>query len=242
MPDMQGIQRVVVCGANGALGSAFVQAYLDILAAAVYAVSRTPLTSVNERLHSHTVVYDQEQTLIDTAHIIAKDGPIDALIIANGFLHSQTQRPEKTWRQTSIAWSQASFLVNAAIPMALLRAFLPHMATKTPAYVGVLSARVGSISDNQLGGWYAYRAAKAALNMYIKTASIEWARLAKKGVLIGLHPGTVKSELSRPYQDRTHYTLFSPAQSVGYLLPVLHTTSPAESGVCKAWDGQIIPA
>ena len=106
-----------------------------------------------------------------------------------------------------------------------------------------LSARVGSISDNRLGGWYGYRAAKAAQNMLVRTAAIELARRAPSAVVVGLHPGTVDSNLSAPFQGGTpSEKLFTPAQAAAHLLNVIENLSPADSGGCFAWDGARLDA
>ena len=128
--------------------------------------------------------------------------------------------------------------VNAIGPALIMRYFLPLMVRDNKAVMAHLSARVGSVSDNRLGGWYSYRAAKAAQNMLVATAAIEWARRAPNTVIVGLHPGTVDSSLSAPFQSATAaHKLFEPAQSAAYLLGVIDALSPADSGGVFAWDG-----
>jgi NAD(P)-dependent dehydrogenase (short-subunit alcohol dehydrogenase family) len=106
-----------------------------------------------------------------------------------------------------------------------------------------ISARVGSISDNRLGGWYSYRASKAALNMLLKTAAIELGRTRKELVVLGLHPGTVDTGLSKPFQSNvSEGKLFTPEQSARYLLEVIDGVTPEHSGSVLAWDAQTVPA
>ena len=116
--------------------------------------------------------------------------------------------------------------------------FLPKLNKENRSIFAALSARVGSISDNQLGGWYAYRTSKAALNMVIKNAAIEIGRLNKKAIIVGLHPGTVDSNLSMPFQGNVpDGKLFTPEYSVQKLLQVLTNLTSEQSGKCFAWDG-----
>ena len=133
--------------------------------------------------------------------------------------------------------------VNTIGPALIAKYFLPLMARDDKAVMAHLSARVGSISDNRMGGWTSYRAAKAAQNMVVKNAAIETARRDKQKIIIGLHPGTVDSRLSAPFQGNVAQDkLFSPAQSAGYLLNVIDAVTPAQSGKVLAWDGAEIPA
>ena len=120
---------------------------------------------------------------------------------------------------------------------------MPRMPREGRVVFAALSARVGSISDNRLGGWYGYRASKAALNQFIRTLAIEWSRTAKASVCVGLHPGTVDTALSAPFQANVAPNkLFTPKQSVAALDTVLASLKPADSGQVFAWDGQPVPA
>ena len=133
------------------------------------------------------------------------------------------------------------FSINTLGPALIARYFIPLMKKESASILGFLSARVGSISDNQLGGWYSYRASKAALNMIIKTLSIEVARNNKNAVIVGLHPGTVESNLSNPFQGNVpDGKLFSPEYSVTQMAEVINRLTPNDSGNCFAWDGQRI--
>ena len=134
------------------------------------------------------------------------------------------------------------FQINTIGPALVAKYFLPKLNRNSRSVFAVLSARVGSIADNRLGGWYAYRASKAALNMIIKNASIEIARKNKQAIVVCLHPGTVDSLLSKPFQSNVpDGKLFSPEFSAGKLLSVVDNLSPDQSGGIVGWDGEPIP-
>ena len=131
------------------------------------------------------------------------------------------------------------FDANTVTPALIAKYFLPKLNASAPSVFAALSARVGSVSDNHLGGWYAYRASKAALNMVIKNASIEIARRNTHAVVVGLHPGTVDSDLSKPFQSHVpNGQLFTAEYSAERLLEVLKNLKPEQTGKCFAWDGQ----
>ena len=137
---------------------------------------------------------------------------------------------------------ETAFRVNTIGPALVAKHFLPLLASDAKSVFAALSARVGSIDDNELGGWYAYRASKAALNMVIKTLSIELARRNPRALCVGLHPGTVDSRLSKPFQGGVpEGKLFQPAAAARALLTVLDGLSSGDSGALFAWDGTRIP-
>ena len=128
------------------------------------------------------------------------------------------------------------------MPAFAMKYFLPHLNKVTTAVFAVLSARLGSISDNHLGGWYAYRASKSALNMIIKTASIEAKRTHPQAIILGLHPGTVDSKMTQPFQKNIKKTLFQPEESVKNMLRIINNVSIDDSGKCIDWEGkEILP-
>jgi NAD(P)-dependent dehydrogenase (short-subunit alcohol dehydrogenase family) len=177
-----------------------------------------------------------------TAVAAAFDEPLDLVIVATGVLHDAAGGPEKSLRDLDAARLAHAFAVNAIGPALVAQAFLPKLRTDRKAAFVALSARVGSIGDNRLGGWYGYRASKAALNQLLRTAAIEHARRAPLSVVAALHPGTVDTRLSAPFQrgvapDR----LFTPAFSATALLAVIDRLTPADSGGFFAWDGSPIP-
>ena len=169
------------------------------------------------------------------------DGVPDLVVVASGVLHGEDFAPERRIEALESEAMSKVMAVNFAGPALILKHLVPALPRKSETKIGILSARVGSISDNQLGGWYSYRCSKAALNMLIRTASIEMARRCQGAVLVGLHPGTVASDLSAPFQQSVPKgKLFSPEQSAGYLLDVLRTRTPEQSGRCFDWAGDEI--
>jgi len=227
LPD--GFHALVV-GASGAIGDAFV----DLLGA-------TPRCASVRALHRHSTPpldFAHEDSIAQAARVLA-DGPRYHLIInAAGLLHGADFMPEKRLADLHYAQLLATFQANAFGPALLMRHFVPLLA-KERAIVAMLSAKVGSIGDNRLGGWYSYRASKAALNMLVRTAAIEVARSHKDAVLVALHPGTVASNLSRPFRGDS---IGRPAQDAAAdLLRVLDALTPADSGSFRSWDGSVLP-
>ena len=208
--------RAVVVGAGGGIGGALAVALAD--RGAVFALSRADLDLTDPA------------SITDAAARI--DGPLDLVIVATGVLGT----PEKALRDLDAAKLAAQFAVNAIGPALVAQAFLPKLRTDRKTAFVALSARVGSIEDNRLGGWHAYRASKAALNQFVRTIAIEHARRCPLGVCVALHPGTVDTKLSAPFQ-RGVRDLFTPAVAAGHLLAVLDGLMPEDTGGLFAWDG-----
>lgn len=225
-------EAAIVIGASGGIGAALVEA----LASSGYGV-------VHRLARSGPVACDLDDPASITAAVeTALAGPpVTAAIIATGVLHDAARGPEKALRELDAGWLARQFAVNAIGPALLLAQLLPRLPRDRPVRVAALGARVGSISDNRLGGWYGYRASKAALHQMIRTASIEWARSHKAGVLVALHPGTVQTRLSAPFSRSTEgKRLLSADESAAALLAVLDSLTPAESGRIFDWQGQEI--
>lgn len=172
------------------------------------------------------------------------DAPLRLVICAIGTLHlANGTGPEKTLRDLTADNLSELFQTNAVAPALVAKHTVPLLPRAGKSVIALLSARVGSISDNRLGGWYSYRMAKAALNQIIKTTAVELTRRKPEAAIIGLHPGTVDTRLSRPFQDHVaDGKLFSPAQSAGYLLQVIDQVTAQDSGHVLAWDGSQVPA
>ena len=223
--------KAIVIGASGGIGAALAGA-LETRGAAVERWSRrsTPPLDLTD-----------EASIIAAAAALAPRAPFDLLIVATGLLHDAATAPEKSWRQLDPATLLRSFAVNAIGPALVARHFLPLMHRQQPVTLAFLSARVGSIADNRLGGWYGYRASKAALNQLVRTLAIDLARSHPKLIAVALHPGTVDTALSAPFQRGVPAgRLFSPAQSAGYLLDVVDRLTPADSGQLIDWAGERI--
>ena len=235
--------RIAIVGASGGIGSEFVRSYARESRNQVYAFSRTPLHSDKENLHSIQLNFSDEKAIAEAAKQSAIDAPLDLVIVCTGVLHTVSYRPEKSFSQLNQEQMLDAFAINTIGPAMIAKHFIPKLNSKSRSVFCALSARVGSISDNSLGGWYSYRASKAALNMMIKCFAIETARKNKSALIIGLHPGTVDTELSAPFQKSVpKQRLFSKAQSVSQLRMVLDGLQYVHNGEVLAWDGQLIPA
>ncbi|KEF43507.1 MAG: short-chain dehydrogenase [Cyanobium sp. CACIAM 14] len=172
----------------------------------------------------------------------AELSPLRIVIHAAGLLHDGGIQPEKRLSQVRRAALERSFAVNAYGPLLLAQAIEPALPKDRPVHFASLSARVGSIGDNRLGGWYAYRAAKAAQNQLLRTLAIEWQRRLPLACVTLLHPGTTATPLSAPYRGSVPAAgLFTPERAAAHLLDVLETRTPETSGSFLAWDGSTVP-
>ena len=229
-------KTAAVVGAGGGIGQAFVAALRnDTRFARVHAFSRAG--------GANAAIMDPTDDASITAGVDGLEPPIHRLIITTGMLHDAVQSPEKSWRALDSAALARSFAINSIAPLMVIKAFLPLIPKDERAEIAVLSARVGSISDNRTGGWHGYRASKAALNQLIKTISIELARSHPHLVCVALHPGTVDTGMSAPFKRGVAADkLFTPAYSVERMLAVLDGLTPEQTGGVFAWDGAAIPA
>lgn len=234
--------NIAIIGCAGAIGSAFTrQLSVFYPCATIHAFSRHTPEDVLSNIIYHTIDYRDESSIEKSSLAASRDAPLDVVIVATGLLHDGELKPEKSLRDLSAEKFQRLFEVNTILPALIAKHFLAKLNKENRSVFAVLSARVGSISDNQLGGWYAYRASKAALNMIIKNAAIEIRKHNKQAIIVGLHPGTVDSRLSKPFQSNVATgKLFTPEFSAQKLLQVLEKLTPENSGKCFAWDGQEI--
>ena len=221
----------IVIGASGGIGRAFMASLTkESGAKAVIAlgrVSEPPLDLLDEA------------SIQAAAHWASAQGEIRLIIDATGILHGPGMEPEKSWRTLDPSAMAQSFAINAIGPALLMKHFLPLLPREGKSVFATLSAKVGSIGDNHLGGWYSYRASKAALNMMVKTAAIETRRTHPGAVLVALHPGTVKSALSRPF--RGDEIGRQPLEAATAMLSVLDGLRAEDSGSFVAYDGQRLP-
>ena len=226
-------RRAAVIGATGGIGAALCER-LEESGAQVHRLSRRGEGSLRLDL-------TDEASIAAAAAQLADGDPIDLVMVATGYLHREGAGPEKDWRHLSADELARNFALNATGPALVAKHFLPLLPDNGRAGFAALTARVGSISDNRLGGWYSYRASKAALNMLIRTLSVELARKKPDAFCVGLHPGTVDTGLSEPFQRNVPQgKLFTPELSAGHLLDTLAKLGPAQSGRAFAWDGQEI--
>ncbi len=167
---------------------------------------------------------------------------LSRLVVTNGMLSNESIRPERKVSDLSEEVFGAIMSVNALLPMRSLAAFWSLIRKSEAPRIAVLSARVGSLGDNELGGWYSYRASKAALNMMMKCAAIEVRRLNKQAKLVAYHPGTVDSPLSMPFQRSVpEGTLFTPEFSAAQLIDILDHSEPDGELAFLDWAGETIP-
>jgi NAD(P)-dependent dehydrogenase (short-subunit alcohol dehydrogenase family) len=222
--------RAVVIGASGAIGQALVaQLQADPACAQVLGLHRRSLPAID---------FDTDGSVAAAAAAVAGNGPFHLVINAAGVLHTPQFMPEKKLADLNEAQLLATLRANTIGPALLLRHFSPLLDARR-GVLAMLSAKVGSIEDNRLGGWYSYRASKAALNMLLKTAAIECRRSRPQAVLVALHPGTVSSALSQPFRGDQ---IGRPAdQAAAELLAVIDGLTPADTGRFIAYDGAALP-
>jgi NAD(P)-dependent dehydrogenase (short-subunit alcohol dehydrogenase family) len=227
----------VIVGDTGAIGSAFHKLlstsdrYADVIGFA---------RSYHNERH---IDVTNEASVVAAASCLAEkisneSAEIRLVIIACGLLHTEAKMPEKSMQQIDADWMIENYRVNALGPALVAKYFLPLMPTNGRSVFACLSARVGSISDNRLGGWHSYRASKAALNMLVKNLSIERQRISKDTIIIGLQPGTVISELSRPFGGGS--AKVTAESSTRKMLGVIENISPDQSGQLIGYDGKVI--
>jgi len=235
--------RIAVIGASGGIGKAFVEA-LDGSGNVqkIYALSRSGTSFENAKTEDVRIDLEDESTVSKAAEYIGGQGELDVVIVAAGILHDETMQPEKAIKELSPDYFEKAFAINAIGPALAAKHFLPILTKEKKSIFAALSARVGSIEDNHIGGWYSYRASKAALNMTLKNLSIETGRRHKQLIVAGLHPGTVDTELSQPFQKNVpEGKLFTPEYSAEHLLSVMNGLTAEDSGGIFAWDGERIP-
>jgi len=222
----------VVFGAGGGIGGALV----ELLRSADHFEQVIGFS----RRSSPAIDLLDEASLENATAFAATRGELRLLMDATGFLHDERQGPEKSWRQLDAAKLARAFALNAIGPALIMKHVLPLLPRTSKAVFATLSARVGSIGDNRLGGWYAYRASKAALNQLVRTAAVELARRAPEALCIALHPGTVATQLSAPFAA-TGLEVHTPLEAARHLLGVADGLTAEASGGFFDWRGQPVP-
>jgi NAD(P)-dependent dehydrogenase (short-subunit alcohol dehydrogenase family) len=232
-------RKACVFGASGGIGAALCEA-LSEQGWTVHACSRSGAGPSGEHITAHRFDLGDEMSIAAIAQVV---GPVDLVIVATGVLHTGDYGPEKTYKALDAATMADVFAVNTIGPALIAKHFLPLLPRDRRAIFAALSARVGSISDNRLGGWHSYRASKAALNMLVRNFAIEVGRNNREAVVVALHPGTVDTSLSDPFQSGVpDDKLFTPAFSAAKLLDVLSSLEPQDSGGHFDWAGKPVPA
>ena len=232
----------IVVGSSGGIGGALVEQLVNSPQVThVHSLSRTGQSHPSTKVANLSFDFTDEDSLIAAAQTLQEVGPFDLILIATGLLQGEGISPEKNLRALSHESLAKSYEVNVIGPAMSAKYLAPLLRRDKKAVFAALSARVGSISDNRLGGWYAYRASKAALNMILKTLALETQRRFKNQLIIGLHPGTVDTALSKPFQGNVpEGKLFTPAFSAEQLLGVIDKLSEKDSGFLFDWAGEKI--
>lgn len=235
-------KNIVIVGSGGAIGGALVERYAALPGVqTVFACSRDGRSFSSDKVQSIKLDYYDETSMIHAASALNDAGGVDLIVIATGVLHTDGVMPEKSLHDLTAHKFETIFKIDMVIPALLTKHFIDKLHLSQRAVMAILTARVGSITDNQLGGWYAYRCAKTALNMFIKNTAIELARKHKNQIIVGVHPGTVDSPLSKPFQAHLDpKKIFSPALAAEYVNQVVDTVQTGDSGKIFAWDGQEI--
>jgi len=246
--------KLLIQGASRGIGLEFARQLLrEPGVQRLYATCRGPqeaielaaLAAGDPRLRLLELDVTREESIAAAAASIASE--VDRLhLVVNcaGLLHDASGgiAPEKRLAEVTPRSLQQAFAVNAFGPLLVAKHFEPLLAHPDRAVYASISARIGSIADNRLGGWYAYRGSKAAQNMFTRTLAVEWRRSRRNVICVALHPGTTDTDLSRPFQSNVPPgKLFAPERTVRQLLEVIDRLDPEDSGRFLAWDGTEIP-
>ncbi len=218
---------------TGGLGSALAQALGE---------QHTQVLTLGRRTQP-AFDYADQASLVEAARWAAErcqDAPLRCLVVATGFLHGPAGQPERSWTQLDPGYLSQAFLVNTIGPALVMKHFLPLLPRQGACVAAFLSAKVGSIGDNGLGGWYGYRAAKAALNQLVKTASIEQARRNREAAVVALHPGTVDTPLSQPF-SKSGLNVRPPEVAAQEISQVLRGLGAQDNGRFVDYQGQTLP-
>lgn len=236
--------RAAIFGASGGIGAALVsQLAKSGRYDHIYAGARRLPETRRPEITPFSFDLKDEGSIAQAAHEISGSGSLDLAIVATGLLHRADQLgPEKSWRAIDGQAMAELFAINTIGPALIAKHFLPVMRRDSRCVLAFLSARVGSITDNRLGGWHSYRASKAALNMLVKNFAIELSARNRNGIVVSIHPGTVETGLSKPFKKNVPAAnLFQPDQSAASILSVIEQLSAPDSGNLFAWNGERIP-
>ncbi len=232
-----------IFGSSGGIGRALCEALIKRGCERVYAGSRSGEQPAGEGITPFAFDLEDEASIAAAADLM-RNAPPRLVVVATGVLTLQDSTgPERTYKRLDPGTMGRVFALNTIGPATIAKHILPLFPREGRSVFAALSARVGSISDNGLGGWHSYRASKTALNMLLKNFALELARTHSDAVVSGLHPGTVDSKLSEPFQKGVpDGQLFTPAKSAGHLLDVIAGLRASQSGRVFDWKGEEIPA
>ncbi|PLS69681.1 MAG: cell-cell signaling protein [Cyanobacteria bacterium M5B4] len=244
------MQNVLITGGSGGIGFAFVKYFLERPDTCVWATYRSGDTGLKtlqaaypDRLRYLKMDITEEQDIIQIVEAIKqKTDRLHYVINCIGFLQEGTIQPEKNLRSLKADNLIRYFQVNSIGAVLLAKHLVPLFKHEQRSVFATISAKVGSIGDNQLGGWYGYRASKAALNMFMRSVAIEYQRTCPQTIVVLLHPGTTATNLSLPFQANVPpEKLFSPDRAVSQLIAVLEQRQITETGSFWSWDGSALP-
>lgn len=229
----------LVIGASSAIAGALINQLL--VQGPVIAVSRQPLALTAEGLTSFQCDHSEGEIVALMGKLTGRQLVVTNVFIFNGVLHQGDLKPEKRLEDLSVEAMNTLFHINTITPMIWLKHLMHLVRGDEKCVVAVMSARIGSISDNRLGGWYSYRASKAALNMLLQTFAVEYARRAKNVAILAFHPGTTDTPLSKPFQQNVvKEKLFSTEFVAKRLLAVTQTVTPSAQAYFIDWNGDSI--
>ena len=229
-------QRVLVAGSSGGIGAGLAR-QLRAAGFMVFTLSRSGAPSA-----SHCVADLSASDAMPLVQQFLQQAQPQIIFCCAGLLHNETQGPEKNLSQLQDDWLLQSMQANVLPHVHLAQAFAPLLSRQRPVKWISLSAMVGSISDNRLGGWYSYRMSKAALNMFIRNLAIEWGRKAPGSVVVAQHPGTTDTHLSQPFQAGIAAgKLYSTELTASRLIAVMQELTAQQHGALLHWDGSVIP-
>lgn len=239
---VQHFETAAVFGASGGIGVALVRALVDAGAVRVFAGSRSGVVPEGNGIVPFRFDYDDPATLALAAENMAEQPP-QLVIVATGVLTlPDGTGPERSYRQIEAATMERVLRLNTIGPALVARHMLPLFSRDRRCVFAALSARVGSIGDNRIGGWHSYRASKAALNMLVKNFAIEIGRTHKQAIAVSLHPGTVDTALSAPFQGNVPASQLTHAdEAARNLLSVIAKLTPDDSGYQFDWRGERVP-
>jgi NAD(P)-dependent dehydrogenase (short-subunit alcohol dehydrogenase family) len=226
--------KIAIIGANGGIGSAIINKIYNL------DVANEVIEIVRTKKHSNQFEMDMldDNSIFSCAEEIQKKyNNLDIIINATGLLHVGNYKPERTFREINYDYLNEIFKINTFSPFLISKYFSPLLNKNHTSIIAFLSARLGSISDNSLGGWYSYRSSKAALNMLIKTLSLELAYTNKNAICIGIHPGTVDTKLSSPFTEKMrNKKIFTKDEAAGYLMNIINNVDSLQNGYIIDWQ------
>lgn len=248
-PTMVNTMRILIAGVSGAIGAALAEKLGERSDVQIVGLCRRPENAAEFMQNRHHVLtWDAEkpealpQLAADLTAVVSKADGLDMIIYAAGILHGANMKPEKRLEDFSADAMARAMAVNASGFALLVQTLMPWLRHKRSTRIVAISAKVGGIGDNRLGGWYAYRSSKAALNMLVKTLSVELPRRLSSVACIALHPGTTRSGLSAPFsQSLANLEVHDAQQTADNLLAVIDQLDVNDNGSFLSWDGSTLP-